>query len=695
MPGSVISEGDRAMRSDIARFRHHLDGEGINIGIISDSFNAFGELRDDVLAGELPGRRNPNGYTTPVKILQDESEVFSSDEGRALGQIIHDVAPGARLLFYSPSSVLDFAKGIDSLVDAGADVIVDDLFFFRQPFFQDGPVTQAVNRAVEKGVTFVSAAGNAGRASYESPLRLSDKTFLFEGIRYDAHDFAPDSAPDAPPDFFQAIEIPAGDGGFFSFGWSEPYRSFELGSGATSDLDIFIMKRPRFPTSVDDKALVTLSFRGNQGKDPLELVRIVNDSARDKTYYLVVGKLQDDGDSPSPELIKWVDFAGPGLTYEYVNDVPKQGRNPTIYGHPNAEGAIAVAAVRFDQTPAFGQDEIIPRNFTSVGRTPILFDTEGNLLDTPIIRAKPELAAPDGVSTSVPFFERFAGTSAAAPHVAAVVALMLQRAGGRKSLAPEQLRDILQRSVLETGLPGFDPKTGTGFLQADLAVLDAVPTVTLEIGQQQLRGTVAAENLVGRGTDDQLFGGGGDDALMGEAGDDQLKGNQGRDWLQGKAGQDLLWGNGDDDTLDGGPGRDRLWGGSGNDTLVGDLGNDQLVGGPGDDLLIGGLGRNELEGNRGNDDFVLDPSAGVVIIKDFQVGRDRLALVGDLTFDDLILKPRKNGTLIQRLNEPLNDAQGSNSPQIATQHLIRVAQLRGIQPEQLTVDDAVEIALPI
>ena len=66
MPGSVISEGDRAIRSDIARFRHHLDGDGISIGIISDSFNVFGELRDDELAGELPGRRNPNGFTPPV-----------------------------------------------------------------------------------------------------------------------------------------------------------------------------------------------------------------------------------------------------------------------------------------------------------------------------------------------------------------------------------------------------------------------------------------------------------------------------------------------------------------------------------------------------------------------------------------------------------------------------------------------------
>ena len=77
MPGTIITEGDRAMRSDIARFHHNVDGSGIKIGIISDTFNAFGEARGDVLAGELPGRDNPNGYTSCLPSLID----FSTSSG--------------------------------------------------------------------------------------------------------------------------------------------------------------------------------------------------------------------------------------------------------------------------------------------------------------------------------------------------------------------------------------------------------------------------------------------------------------------------------------------------------------------------------------------------------------------------------------------------------------------------------------
>ena len=688
MPGTIITEGDRAMRSDIARFHHNVDGEGIKIGIISDSFNAFGEAKGDVVGGDLPGRDNPNGYTTPVKKLKDD-DFFGIDEGRALAHIIHDVAPGAELLFYGPSSILDFADGIDALVDAGADIIVDDLFFFRQPFFQDGPVAQAVDRAVAQGVTFVSATGNDGRASYESPLRLSDQTFSFEGLPYKAHDFDPGDGVD----LFQAIEIASGDFGLFKLGWSEPYRSFGLGDGAVSDLDIFVMKRPRLPTGIDDKALVNYSFRGNQGKDPLELVVFSNDSAKDQTYYLVVGKLEDDGLQPPPELIKWIDLAGPGLTYEYVNDAPKQGRNSTIYGHPNAEGAIAVAAVRFDKTPEFGQETITPRIFTSVGQTPILFDQEGTLLDPPIVRDKPELAAPDGVSTGVfPFFEQFAGTSAAAPHIAAVAALVLQRAGGSGSLTPEELRDILQQSVLDAGIPGFDPKTGAGFIQADLALFNAVPTRFLEGGETLLEGTRASENLVGSNTDDQILGGGGDDVLMGQGGYDQLQGNGGRDWLQGMLGDDQLWGNGNDDTLDGGKGRDRLSGNAGDDILLGARGRDILVGGAGADLLVGGSGIDQLTGNGGRDRFVLEDGPGLLIITDYQDGKDQLALNEDLTFEQLSFKARKKDTLVQLVDPPLGETGSDTSGDRPTSKTL--ARLEGIQPDQITIDDVTSISLP-
>src|SRR5262249_61327070 len=103
--------------------------------------------------------------------------------------------------------------------------------------------------------------------------------------------------------------------------------------------------------------------------------------------------------------------------------------------HANAQGAIAVGAADYRQTPAFGVNPPILELFSSGGTTPILFDTAGTRRGTPDPRAnKPQIVAPDRVDTTFFFpgydpdrnrLPNFPGTSAAAPHAAAVAALAL------------------------------------------------------------------------------------------------------------------------------------------------------------------------------------------------------------------------------------------------------------------------------
>ena len=89
-------------------------------------------------------------------------------------QIVHDVAPGASLAFYTgDNSEADFASGIGTLAaappaGAGAKVIADDLGYFDEPFFQDGIVAQAVDSVEAQGVAYFSAAGNDGTLSYQN-----------------------------------------------------------------------------------------------------------------------------------------------------------------------------------------------------------------------------------------------------------------------------------------------------------------------------------------------------------------------------------------------------------------------------------------------------------------------------------------------------------------------------------------------
>lgn len=150
MSGKIVSEGDRLLKADIARNNFRVDGSGIKIGIISNSFNAKDSLTSDIANGVLPGASNPEGKFQPIQVLKDlkSDNVLASEEGRALAQIIHDTAPGAELLFHTSigdSGNLDdlsYSEAVNSLVAAGANIIVDDALI-PTSIFQDGEAAQA------------------------------------------------------------------------------------------------------------------------------------------------------------------------------------------------------------------------------------------------------------------------------------------------------------------------------------------------------------------------------------------------------------------------------------------------------------------------------------------------------------------------------------------------------------------------
>ena len=180
--GLVTSQDVSALNVDLTREKLDVDGTGITIGILSDSFaqaNPDSELAqallpqytrfaDDVASGDLP---------PDVVILEDAPAELADevlDEGRALAQLVHDIAPGADILFHTAfNGVAGFANGIQALVDAGADIIVDDVIYLSEPMFQDGIVAQAASSAVRQGVAYFSSAGNNGAAGYQAEFRES------------------------------------------------------------------------------------------------------------------------------------------------------------------------------------------------------------------------------------------------------------------------------------------------------------------------------------------------------------------------------------------------------------------------------------------------------------------------------------------------------------------------------------------
>lgn len=204
-----IEPAAEATGLDDLRDRYGLDGSGVTIGIISDSFataetfNTSGNL--DTYATNIADGYLPFG----VKVLKDYTGPDATDEGRALSQIIHAVAPQANLMFYTSTGGTNaFSQGIQALAAAGADIIVDDVRYGYPPLQPpdasldlsdleppNGPINQAITEVVNQGISYFTSAGNsppsipiyghgnnpnaltAGAVYYGNAQSYSNKTF--------------------------------------------------------------------------------------------------------------------------------------------------------------------------------------------------------------------------------------------------------------------------------------------------------------------------------------------------------------------------------------------------------------------------------------------------------------------------------------------------------------------------------------
>lgn len=448
----VMAYGTDAGGSDVGLFtaegvtRHNFpaaiaaagpNGTGVDVGVISDSINQqAGGIAASQATGDLPANT--------TTLLDDPG---GSDEGRAMAEIIFDEAPGLSSIKFSSGTAtgaVGKAASIDNLTNAGVDLIADDIFYVSEPFFQDGVVAQAVDRAKAADVAYLASAGNRGRQSYESDYRDS------AGF----HDFDAGAGVDTRNCF--SGTVPTGGFILIALGWDEPVGN------VTTDLDVRI-------TNPGGTVLANGISNNIVTGEPTEIAIFSNGGAAVQPCV----EIRRFAGAASPH-IKWIEQDNYGPTPVPEINTASDTINPDA---ASARGALAVAAV--DQADP-GLDT--PEAFSSRGPKTRLFDAQGNRLAAPLVLAKPQLAAADGVATTVPGFNPFFGTSAATPSAAGIVTLL--RATNPDATVNEIYRVMTNPAnaiACTSATPAQD--CGAGFLLADRAVGDLDRTGAVVTGK--------------------------------------------------------------------------------------------------------------------------------------------------------------------------------------------------------------------
>jgi len=432
--GSEANEAETVLQTDFLSGLLEVDGIGVTVGVVSDSANLVsGGISASQATGDLP----------PLVPVLIPGPAGSIDEGRAMMELIYDIAPGAHLVFASGSGGdASMGAAIDVLAAAGADIIVDDLNgLSTEPYFQDGIAAQAVTNAVGLGATYFNSAGNRGAGGYDTPDNFAGMATV-NGTTANWHDFDLGGGTDR----LLRITLEPGRNRFI-FQYDQPFGA------VTSDLDIRV-----FDTT---GTLLASGLDFNTTTQvPREIFQYNNTTG--SAMQVDVGVNLFSG--PAPTRFKFIvqNGGGPATINEHQNEPGAfvTAHNP---GHNGTLNAISVAA-----SPWF--DPTAPEDFTSQGPVTRTLSPLGEAIPLQVLD-KPIITSVDGTSTSVPGFSSFFGTSAAAPNAAAVAALLLEL---DPSLTPNQIGNALTSTAQNIGAAGYDLVTGFGLINA----LDAALGIT-------------------------------------------------------------------------------------------------------------------------------------------------------------------------------------------------------------------------
>ena len=468
--GSVLSEGDAALRADLVRAEQGLSGAGVRVGVISDGIRGLSQAR---ARGDAPALFDQRAFAA--------EGLNAGAEGTAMIEIVHDLAPGAAIAFANAATDLDMMAAVNYLAER-VDIVVDDLAFF-QPGDQQSDVSRntaaALGRADWRLRAYVTSVGNWANRHYAAPfqagpaggtlgLPFGGRVHRFTAVEGTSDARNRRSLP------YNEIQLGRGGSALILLFWDDPWGA------STNDYDLYLLNAGNVVVAE------STAGQGTSSNEPRERLFYSNSGAAG-AFRVVVHNFEDRAAPRTLELYVFDTPRLPGAeTALNFNTIAS-----SVLAQSDAGGGVISVAAVDQRDPGLDTIEV----YSSRG------PTRNGVI-------KPDLTAVDGVRVtgSGNFVTLFFGTSAAAPHVAAVAALLLEARpsllaadGGNAEAERALLRSLLIDTAIDLGEPGLDTTFGAGRLDAVLALERALTNIVsveseADSGPGSLRAAITALN---------------------------------------------------------------------------------------------------------------------------------------------------------------------------------------------------------
>lgn len=386
-----------------------ITSEGAAV-IKSNIVNSRGNTGQGVKVAVIDGGYNLSDPEISSNIVESKSfradnnisPSGNTDHGTAVAQIIVDVAPDVELHLYNTNTDVEWLNLVDYIIARGdIDIIsMSEGWFGTGAYDGSNLFAQKVNLAKSNGILWVNSAGNSAEEHWSGTFSDPDA----DGF----HEFAgSDSTID--------ISVSAGSKIWLELTWNETWGS------SSSDYDLYLVSPSPFTT-------VASSTNLQDGNDnPHEKISYVVPSTG--TYHILIYK--KSGVTKELEL------------FSIKHDLSEyQVASSSIISPADATGSLTVGATNYVDNSL--------ESFSSRGPT-----NDG--------RIKPDVSAPDGVTTTTAF-NPFFGTSASAPYVAGAAALIKS---AYPTHSPSDIQSILEQTTVSNHAKNNND--GTGIIDANAA----------------------------------------------------------------------------------------------------------------------------------------------------------------------------------------------------------------------------------